>query len=697
MLEVYQSGMCFLQKSSRHFMVGLGALGIMAGQMAVAAGLPAPVESPASAALAKPTPGQVEFQNMGFGLFVHWSPSVYQGTEGDNLKTPRDKINPDRFDAGQIVRAAQACGAGYVVFVAKHVGGYCAWQTRTTDYALTTSPWKNGKGDMVGELAEACRAAGIKFGVYLCPRDDNQKIGNGGVAASPDKQAEADAVYREQLTELLTRYGTMFEVWFDGGNRIPVNDLLDKHAPEVVTFQGRRHGSSRWVGTEHGHAPYPCWNTVKWKDGEIPQWGPGTADGNLWAPAECDVSILRPNWFWRPGSDARVLGLDALTEIYYLSLGRSANLLLNITPDDHGAIPEVQLKRLAEFGDDIRARFGTPLATTTAVFKDSTGALDLVLDSAKSVDHIRLREDIRGGERVRKFTVRGKSAGGKWITLASGSQIGARQIIPFAPAMLTALRLEIAESVGPPAVMEFAAFDVDRPVPPLAYREGGRVAMRAPKLERSQDGTFSLDCPSPDWDTRYTLDGSEPTRKSLIYHEPQRCSDGGILKARYFERGDDSPGGPLLVRRMGIAANAVKVLRASSEDKEGKAAGAFDADPKSMWHSAWRPVVAPLPHELLIDLGRTRRVAGVASLPRQDAVGNQPGTVRVFVADSEDAIPQTPQFEGSFGSHADNPQGWHETIMPTPATGRFVKLVFTGVASNGPCLATAELEILVEN
>ena len=167
---------------------------------------------------------------MGFGLFVHWSPSVYQGSEGDNLSTPRNKINPDRFDAEQIVRAARSCGAGYVVFVAKHVGGYCAWQTETTDYSLKTSPWKHGKGDMVGELAAACRKAGLKFGVYLCPRDDYHHIGNGGRASSSDKQQEAESLYRRQLTELLTHYGPLFEVWFDGGNKIPVNDLIDKYA-----------------------------------------------------------------------------------------------------------------------------------------------------------------------------------------------------------------------------------------------------------------------------------------------------------------------------------------------------------------------------------------------------------------------------------------------------------------------------------
>ena len=655
-----------------------------------------PAETPGSAALARPTAGQVAFQEMGFGLFVHWSPSVYEGSEGDSRKTPRERINPDRFDAEQIVRAAQSCDAGYVVFVAKHVGGYCAWQTETTDYSLKTSPWKGGRGDMVGELAAACRKAGLKFGVYLCPRDDDQQIGNGGKASTPEKQPAVDAFYRRQLTELLTRYGTLFEVWFDGGNRVPVNDLLDQHAPEVVTFQGRRPGSSRWVGTEYGHAPYPCWNTVAWKVGEVPAQGAGICDGNLWAPAECDVSILRPRWFWSPGCDAHVLSLEALIGIYYLSVGRSANLLLNIAPDDHGAVPEAQLKRLAEFGADIRARFGAPLATTSGTLGATTGSVALAFDGTKTVDHVRLREVIRGGERARRFKVRGRQPDGAWVTLAAGSQIGARQIIPLPPVEVTELKLDIMEAAAPVSLQEFAAFHVARPVPAQAYRAGAHTAMRAPVLERSRDGHFALDCPDPEWDTRYTLDGSEPTAASPIYREPLPLPAGGLVKARYFDRTDPAAApGPVLVRRLGLPASRVQVLHVSSEDRAGRGGSAFDADRRTLWHTAWRPAQAGFPHELVLDLGETRAVAGLTCLPRQDARGNQPSFVRIFVSDRADDFPAQPQFEGAVGTPELDPQAWREAVMPSPAAGRFVKLVFTAVASNGPCLAAAEMEILV--
>ena len=421
----------------------------------------------AQSELPKPSPAQAEWLEAGVGVFVHWAPNVYQGTEGDNLSTPRTQINPDRFDAKKIAQAAKSANAGYLIFVAKHVGGYCAWQTGTTDYSLKTSPWKNGRGDMVGDLAKACREQGLRFGVYLSPRSDVHQVGVGGHAKGPEQQKEYDQIYRQQLTEILTGYGPMFEMWFDGGNVVPVNDLIDQFAPSIITFQGRRPNSTRWVGTEHGFAPYPCWNTIDWKAGESPKEGAGSPTGNLWCPAECDVSILRPAWFWRAGSDRRILSLDALVEIYYMSVGRGVNLLLNITPDGHGELPEAQIRRLKEFGDEINARFSRPLAATHG----EGATLDLKLAAAMTVDHLQLREDIRTGERVREFVVEGCGEEGKWRTLLRGTQIGARQLVPIPAIKLTDLRLTVEKSVGQPVIRDFSVFNVNRPVPKSAYRQ----------------------------------------------------------------------------------------------------------------------------------------------------------------------------------------------------------------------------------
>ncbi len=414
-----------------------------------------------------PTPQQLAWHEAGVGLFFHWAPNVYQGTEGDNRSTPRDQINPDRFDANQLVQAVKAANAGYMIFVAKHVGGYCAWQTKTTDYSLKTSPWKQGKGDMLDDLANACKVKDVRLGVYLCPRDDTQGAGDGGRARVPEKQSTYNETYRQQLTEILTQYGPMFEMWFDGGNIVPINDLIDQLSPGIISFQGRRTGGSRWVGTEHGFAPYPCWNTIDWKPGETPKEGAGSPTGNIWCPAECDVSILRPAWFWSQGSDSRILTLEQLIEIYYMSVGRGVNLLLNATPDTHGEVPAAQMQRLQEFGDEIRSRFAKPLGTT----KGEGNQLSLALGEEKTIDHIVLREDIRGGERARKFIVEGKRAGGDWQTLVRGTQIGSRQIFPIQATAVTGVRLTIQESAAPVSIREMAVFHVNRPVPKIAYRE----------------------------------------------------------------------------------------------------------------------------------------------------------------------------------------------------------------------------------
>lgn len=439
-------------KSSRVLLLPL--LVAVAAAAADPTGLPAPSLS------------QTAWHDAEIGLFVHWAPNVYQGTEGDNLTTPRNRILPDRFDAAEIARLARSAHAGYVIFVAKHVGGYCAWPTATTDYSLASSPWRNGKGDMVGDLAQACREQNLRFGVYLSPKSGIHHVGGGGKAADDQAQRDYNGIYRRQLTEILTRYGPMFEMWFDGGNLVPVNDLIDLLAPEIITFQGRRANSTRWVGNEQGFAPYPCWNTIAWREGETPGEGAGRADGNLWCPAECDVSILRPNWFWKPGSDARILSLDTLMEIYYLSVGRGVNLLLNIAPDDHGAIPAAQARRLKEFGDEIAARFGEPLGCARG---QGPGA-ELALPEPTPIDHLRLREDIRYGERVRKFTVEGRGADGEWRPLVRGSQIGARQIFPIPPTRITAVRVMVEESVGPAVIRDLAVYFVNRPVPPAALQ-----------------------------------------------------------------------------------------------------------------------------------------------------------------------------------------------------------------------------------
>lgn len=261
-----------------------------------AAGLDAP------AAVAKPTPEQAAWQQCEIGMFIHFSMNTWLDREYDDLSWPLAKFNPTKLDTDQWVAAAEAMGAKYIVFVAKHVGGFCTWQTETTDYGVKDTPWRGGKGDVMADLAESCRKRNIKLGVYLSPADRKQGAGVGGRCGDEEAQRRYDKIYRQQLTELLSRYGEMYEVWFDGSNVVEVGDILKKHAPHAMIFQGP-HATIRWVGNESGVAPYPAWNAVS---EEAARSGVATArhgnpDGDAWLPNECDARIFWPTPSSSPG------------------------------------------------------------------------------------------------------------------------------------------------------------------------------------------------------------------------------------------------------------------------------------------------------------------------------------------------------------------------------------------------------------
>ncbi len=420
------------------------------------ASLLAPQEPTPSAiqARALPTPQQVAWADTEVGMFVHFAPNTWQDREYDDLSTPLAKLDPQQLDTDQWVRVAQSMGAGYLVFVAKHVGGFCWWQTDTTEYSVKNTPWRGGKGDVMRDLAESCRKAGIKLGVYLSPADTKHGIEVGGRAADPAAQKAYEQLFRQQLTELLTRYGPIFEVWFDGSLVFDVGDILKAHAPDAVVFQGPQ-ASIRWVGNEEGFAPYPAWNAVKHG---VKPWGHYTAaegapDGDRWLPNECDARI-RNTWFWNTRNEKTLKSVDQLMGMYDRSVGHGAVLLLNHTPDPSGAIPAPDVKRAAEFGAEVRRRYGTAIADIAG-----TGAKQQLAPSAPTViDCVIAMEDIALGERVRRYIVEGLTNDG-WKQLAEGTAIGHKKIDRFAPVEVAAVRLLVKESVGEPVFRRVALHD----------------------------------------------------------------------------------------------------------------------------------------------------------------------------------------------------------------------------------------------
>lgn len=406
--------------------------------------------------LAKPTLQQLAWQDLELGMFCHFGMNTFCDQEwGEGTDSPQ-KFNPAQLDARQWVRTAKQAGFKYFVLTAKHHDGFCLWPTKTTDYSVKSSPWKDGQGDVVREVSDACREEGLQFGLYLSPWDRHEPCYS-------DKAAYDD-FYAEQLTELLTQYGPLVEVWFDGaGSQGREYDwqriigLVTQYQPDAMVFNMGQ-PTIRWVGNEDGVAPYPCWNTAESAresmfTSDMLTWMDGTSS---WVPAECDVPIRKRHWFWHPDDESSLHSLEHLMDLYYRSVGHGATLLLNVAPDDRGLLPEVDVQRVIELGDEIRRRFDAPLAVTTGGGTEVT----LYLEGEQSVDHVVLMEDIAHGERVREYVLEAKR-NGEWVELVKGSAIGHKKIDKFAAVETSELRVRFTAYAATPIVRKFAAYLVN--------------------------------------------------------------------------------------------------------------------------------------------------------------------------------------------------------------------------------------------
>ena len=407
--------------------------------------------------IARPSADQLAWQDMEMAMFVHFAPNTWQDREYDDLSTPLDKIQPVKLDTDQWVSVAKSMGAKQIVFVAKHAGGFCWWQTETTKYGAKDLSWRGGKADLMADLARSTKRAGLKMGVYLSPQDKSLEIGVGGKAATPEAQVKYDAIFRQQLTELLSRYGDMNEVWFDGSSAVDVGDILKKHAPHAMVFQSK-YCTIRWVGNEQGYAPDPEWNSVSAEAAAsgVATGKDGNPDGAVWLPNECDARMRR-EWFWNTKNAESLKSVDQLMLMYYRSVGHGSLLLLNHTPDTTGAIPEPDAKRASEFGEEIRRRFDEPMAET----KGTGRILELRLPKAAKIDHVVLMEEIRNGERIRKYLLEGLTETG-WKPLSHGTAVGHKKIDPFPAKELFRVRLRVQETSGDPILKKFSAHAVGK-------------------------------------------------------------------------------------------------------------------------------------------------------------------------------------------------------------------------------------------
>jgi alpha-L-fucosidase len=491
------SSMLF-QPSRRSFVLGL---------VGASASLARPNMPPSPYGVLPSLP-QLHWSELGFYNFLHFTVNTFTDKEwGEGDEDPAI-FNPTAFDADAICSVLKDAGSKGVILTCKHHDGFCLWPTKTTEHSIRHSPYKNGQGDIVRELSDAAARAGLKFGVYLSPWDRNN--------AAYGTHAYID-LYRRQLSELLTEYGPIFEIWHDGANggngyyggaretrtidKVHYYDwpntwaLARQLQPNAVIFSDVG-PDIRWVGNEKGIAGETCWATyspvaadggtavpgdVREKESTV-----GTRNGKLWLPAECDVSI-RPGWFWHAAENAKVKTAQQLFDLYCVSTGRGASFLLNVPPDRRGLIHEADAESLRGFGRTMNATFASNLAYDAHVkasnvragnkqfhpehlldhkserywaTDDNVTQAEVVFELRRTIsfDLVRLREAIALGQRIGGFSVE-YWKDDDWSTFGAGTSIGNCRILRSPePVNSNRVRLKITESAACLALSEFSLF-----------------------------------------------------------------------------------------------------------------------------------------------------------------------------------------------------------------------------------------------
>ncbi len=602
----------------------------------------APDTSPPAPYGPTPSARQLKWHENPFYAFVHFGPNTFTNREWGFGDEDPQKFNPTAFDARQIVAATKAGGMNGLIFTAKHHDGLCLWPTKSTPHNITKTPFRSGKGDLVREFADACKAEGLRYGVYVSPWDRNHAdFGGPGYVQA----------YHRQITELVSNYGPVFEMWFDGacggdgyyggkkGSRQisyneyygwkTIREIIRTRQPDCAIWGGQydeagrtHYADARWGGSEKGHVGETCWSTLssdKSKRGERVGHH-GVRDGDVWCGAEGDVSI-RPGWFWHEHENSKVKTPAKLWQIYLQSVGRGANLILNLPPDKRGLLHENDVASLKAFGDFLRAAFANNLAKGasfsasnvrggrrdcgpdrlvdadrwSAWYTDdavTTPSVEITLTKPETFNLIQIGEDIRLGQRVEGVAV-DIFENGDWREIAKAPCVGARRLLSFPAVTASKLRLRVTKSPVCPALSDFGVFLA--PEPPEAEFAG--------KL-RKQDRTG-------------------------------------------WKISTDHPG-------------------------NNNAAKAIDGNPDTFWNTHANSGESGFPVSLTLDLGKARTLKGFTALPRQD--GTAHGVVDRFRAEtSEDGKTWTKAAEGEFSNIRANPV--EQTVLfEAPVKARHLRI-----------------------
>lgn len=659
-----------------------------------------------------PSENQMRWQEMEYYAFVHFSLNTYTDQSWGYGNEDVKLFNPEKADCRQWARICKEAGMKGIIITAKHHCGFCLWPSKYTEYSVKNASWKNGKGDMVREMADACKEYGLKLGIYLSPWDRNSKDYG---------KPEYITYFRNQLRELLTNYGPIFEIWFDGANggdgyygganetrKIDRNTYYDwkntyamirKLQPNIVIWNdGGDRADLRWVGTEEGYVGETNWSLLN-ATGDVP-WNMlhfGVENGNSWVPAEVNTSI-RPEWFYHPSEDGKVKTVPFLLETYYNSIGHNGSLLLNFPIMPNGLIHSNDEKAALDFAkavkesfavnlsekkkaeaSDVRGnatKFGAAMAidnnkNTYWATNDNVTKASLIIDLGKPTlfNRFLVQEYIRLGQRVKAFMVEAL-VDGNWKELAKATTIGYKRIIRFPSVQATKVRFTITDSKSSPVISNIGIYNAP-------------VFLNTPSIVREQSGKVSITTNDIGPIFYYTLYGTEPSVKSNLYTAPF-VADGKIeIKAIAYDpaSGKSSPVGS---EKFDISRKDWKIIGIN----DGNASKILDGNTTTVWHQNGDK---KMPIDLVIDLGNKYNVTGFKYLPDQNKWSSGIITNYQFYV-SEDNVEWKLVSEGEFSNIKNNPVWQIKTFSPVNA--RYIKLQALKNTSNDNVAGYAEMNMI---
>ena len=584
-----------------------------------------------------PSARQLQWHDMKYYAFIHFNMNTFTDFEWGHGTEKPDTFNPTQLDCRQWAKVCKEAGMEGIIITAKHHDGFCLWPSKFTEHSVKNTKWRNGQGDVLKDLSAACKEYGLKFGVYLSPWDRNHpKYGT----------PEYNEIFKNTLKEVLTQYGEVFEVWFDGANGEGPNgkkqvydwpgfiQTVRQYQPNAVIFSDAG-PDIRWVGNEQGYGGETNWSTLN-RDKVYPGYPayheltPGHENGTHWVPAEVNCSI-RPGWYYHANEDDKVKSLEHLVDIYYSSVGRNGNWLLNLPVDRRGLVHENDIKQLMALKAYTDEAFKTNLAAGKKATASNVRGQDQLYNAGKVLDNkkdtywatddgvksaaleidlgkntalncVLLQEYINLGQRVERFAVETWD-GSQYREVATGTTIGNRRLIRFPLVNTSKVRIKILEAKACPVISNIALYKT----PELLVQ---------PTITRNKKGLVTIFCEkTKDPVITYTLDNSEPTAASPVFTSPFMLLQGGTVKAKAFINQKQQSSSTVATRFDISAAKWQVTAPAGKADDLNKV---IDGDVNTFWQMpAPTDGIAGTPF-IVVDLGETLPLQGFTYLPRQD-------------------------------------------------------------------------------